>query len=457
MKKIFLFGASKLGELAVDKLLSHYDIKGFIDNDPNKQGTLLLDKKVYGIEILENFQDWEVIISSVYDIEIAKQLIDHGINKFVVFELIEDDYCLNFYDYSQVDNFNINHKKVCLLVENNSGSNTFALSKNIEESNMEQVDIITIDKSKKNNNYYYDILTSFVIITTHDYRCNDKQINIQLWHGVPLKGLSYMSKYENQNVEANHFAWSKFDHIISYSQTYSTLLNACYGVEGKKYEVLGMPRNDLLFDFFESRRNLEGILDQSLEGKKVIFFLPTFRKTIYGEKNGRIDRDQDFFDIENLHEINSFLRINNIILVAKPHPQERKNLSELSNIYILNEETLNNRNIDLYEILGAADTLITDYSSVFFDYLLLDKPIIFYTPDYEEYISDRGLLLEPFDFWSPGKKCNNIKELKEAILQTSENDLFSKERRQVLNILHRYKDPYSSRRLWDFIKKLITN
>ncbi|WP_413358939.1 CDP-glycerol glycerophosphotransferase family protein [Robertmurraya sp. 2P01SA] len=455
MKKIILFGASKLGELAFKQLKKQFEIVGFIDNDPNKQGSLFLDKEVFGIEVLKSIKDSQIIISSLYDVEIVKQLTDYGVMKFGVFELISENYFIKYYDYSEFSTFEIIQGKVCLLIENNSGSNTLALSKNRDPEIERKIEIVTIDKSQKSHNYYFDILTSEVILTTHDFRCNDNQINIQLWHGIPLKGLSYMSHYENQNTEANHLAWSKFDHIISSSQTYSTLLNACYGIDGNKYEVLGMPRNDMLFNQYVCKENLNRLFKREFGGKRILFYLPTFRGTIYGEKNGFLTSENDLFEDENLMRLNAFLKKNNIILITKPHPQEEREVIELSNIFFVKEKQLAGEKLDLYEILGAADVLITDYSSVYFDYLLLDRPIIFYTPDYDEYVNERGLLLEPFDFWAPGEKCRSPEQLQECIHRVFKNDNFTRARKQISNIMHRYRDNQSSRRVWRFIGNIL--
>lgn len=455
MNKILLFGASKLGELAFEQLNNEYEIVGFIDNDTSKRDSLFLEKQVFSVDVVKSLKDCKIIICSVYDVEIVKQLIELEIMEFGVFRLSEEKYTIDFYDYTRIDNFVINQKKICLLIENNSGSNTLALSKNIGRDIKEQFEIVGLYKSQKSNNYYYDILTSAVILTTHDFRCNDNQINIQLWHGIPLKGLSYMSHYENQNTEANHLAWSKFDHIISSSQTYSTLLNACYGIDGNKYEVLGMPRNDMLFNQYNSKDNLKKLFNREIDGNRILFYLPTFRSTIYGEKNGFLTSENDLFEAENLKKLNLFLKQNGIVLITKPHPQEDKENLELSNIFFVSEKQLIKNNLDLYEILGAADVLITDYSSVYFDYLLLDRPVIFYTPDYDEYVNERGLLLEPFDFWAPGEKCRDLEQLQDSIIRVFKSDNFESERRQIINIMHRYQDNEASVRVWRFVESIL--
>lgn len=105
-----------------------------------------------------------------------------------------------------------------------------------------QVELIS--DQERDDKYYYNLITSKAVVFTYPSAIDPSQINIQLWHGFPLKGMSYMSKSEGPGVEQNHLNWSKLDVIASYSQFYTTLMNACYGVSWRKYVVTGMPRND---------------------------------------------------------------------------------------------------------------------------------------------------------------------------------------------------------------------
>lgn len=452
MERVILFGASRLGEIAYEYLNNIYDISCFLDNDTNKKGKKIYSKSIINTDDLKKYKDNYIIISSQYDIEIAKQLICMGIVKFGVFKLIdnEEKYIVNHYDYSNINSFNIKGNKIALVVENNSGSNTLALSKN-KTKLQDECEVVTIFEKNRNNNYYYDMLTSKVIIRTHDGPYNMEQINIQLWHGFPLKGLSYMSSYKGQNKEKNHVQWSKIDLITSYSQTYSTVLNSCYGVDADKYKVTGMPRNDLLF-LDNGRENIEKIFSINLCNKKVIFYAPTFRKSLYGEKNGEIkynDVDYKLFD--------QFLENNDLVLMLKFHPIEENRVSncdKFKNIFILKEENLEKNQIDLYEVLNGVDLLITDYSSIYFDYLLLNRPIIFYPLDLESYNEQRGFLLEPYDFWTPGAKCYNQIELEKEMIENLYNTKkYINERQIIRSIVHKYTDNNSSNRCWDVIRK----
>ncbi|MCD6189691.1 MAG: CDP-glycerol glycerophosphotransferase family protein, partial [Thermococcus sp.] len=162
-----------------------------------------------------------------------------------------------------------------------------------------------------------------------------------------------------------------------------------------------------------------------------------------------------------------FLRKNRFHFVFKLHPNEEelysrepeflKILSDNQDVFSwIKTETLNNHEMDLYEVLNGADLLLTDYSSVYFDFLLTDKPILFLPVDIDEYRKKRGFLLEPYDFWTPGPKVYEQYDLEKEILKLlSEEDYYQCEREVIKNLVHTYRDGRSSERIWRFIKETI--
>ena len=96
--------------------------------------------------------------------------------------------------------------------------------------------------------------------------------------------------------------------------------------------------------------------------------------------------------------------------------------------------------------------MITDYSSVYFDYLLLDKPIIFWTKDLEIYEERRGFLFDNVDKWMPGPKVKTVFELIDAIDKFINNyNWYSSERNNIKNLAHTYQDFNSTNRVWDLL------
>src|SRR5699024_10461945 len=126
--------------------------------------------------------------------------------------------------------------------------------------------------------------------------------------------------------------------------------------------------------------------------------------------------------------------------------------NQLNNVHVLRDLDLIEKNLDLYELVNAADLLITDYSSIYFDFLLLDRPIIFIPLDIEEYRKTRGFLAEPYEYWTPGPKSFCYEDFEKQILRSlKDNDYYKDERRVICNMVHHYKGSNSSRRVMNLI------
>lgn len=462
-KKFVLFGASINGTVAYRNLKHKYNVSYFVDNDNKKWGSQLEGIRIMSPDILiSSPNEYNVIITSQYDVAIAEQLINIGVRKFGVYDA--NNNVVKCYDYSNLKNIVRKKNKISLIMNNNSGSNTYALYKFASEEIKNKYEIVLIRENDKNNDYYLDIIESSLVVRTHDSHYNELQKNVQLFHGFVFKGISYMNKYSKENKEYNHKNWSKLDAIASYSKTYNTFMNACYGVDGGKYIITGMPRNDLLLKS-NGREKLAKLLKMNIDDKKLIYYMPTFRETVYGQ----VDGNKDNFNILtndnfNMKKFDYFLETFNLKMIIKLHPVHTKQAIDyienigLKNIYALEDMKFKEAHLDLYEVMNAADLLITDYSSIYFDFLLLERPIIFTPLDLEEYEKNRGFLAEPYDFWAPGPKCYTFEQLTEEILKClNDNGYYQKERQTICNIVHHYKDANSSERVWKLIDELMEN
>lgn len=343
-----------------------------------------------------------------------------------------------------------------------SGSNTYFLYNHIPNDIKAKYDIrmLTLDEARATS----DIHDSDVYITTHgEYPVRPDKINIELWHGFPLKGMATMDINETISSEAIYKHWSNMDLIMSYSPFYNTLINSCFGGRISQYRVTGMPRNDALFDSGSRSRLLK--LFPSIQNKKTACFLPTFRHSVHtpDKKEGEKSFDNVFgFKQFDDQEFRGFLNDHNLALVIKLHPFEEKLYAHkikdwaASGIYLLTNGMLANAGYDLYEVLGAADMLMTDYSSVYFDYLLLDRPIVFVPVDLDTYAQSRGLLLSPYDLWTPGPKALSQTQLQAVIKQALDNpEWYGEERERIARIAHAYRDNQSAERVWRQIDQYI--
>ena len=158
---------------------------------------------------------------------------------------------------------------------------------------------------------------------------------------------------------------------------------------------------------------------------------------------------------KKLESLENFLEERNIYLIIKLHPMQNFNSIDRScyrNIEIWSEDDINDRNINLYRLLGSSDALITDYSSVYFDYLLLDKPIGFTVDDIELYSKDRGFIFNNPEEYMPGKKIHNENEFYEFINNLCINkDEYVKEREKINDLANYYKDGGNCRRILNIV------
>lgn len=373
-------------------------------------------------------------------------------------------------ELKEVKSYKENHnlykfKKVILLIHKDfSGSNTYALYKNIPDSIKEKYDVKII-RQTLDLNYARMIMEADVLVLTEanvyipKSIYNKNQVIIDLWHGFPIKSMGYVDKNE-QNIKDMKERFNDINYIISYSKYFNKSMNRCVNVEEYKYIISGVPRNDLL-NKIQGISKMEDILSLSLINKSIIFYMPTFRIRIKDTlKDGNnVFIENELFNSKNIIEFDKWLTTNNMLFVVKLHPHEEKHVYNLvkktENIKLILSKDLEHRKIDLYEILGCADYLITDYSSVYIDMLLLDIPLIFTNNDIDEYSRNRGLLFE-YNEVTPGPKIKTLEKLKyELIKYELDKTYYSNERYTIKNKFHKYMDQKSSSRVWGFIETVL--
>lgn len=306
-----------------------------------------------------------------------------------------------------------------------------------------------------------NVFRSKYIIGTHNNFSGIKSNNqylVNLWHGIPLKSMGFLDKLETESKlrEIKHGG-----EVANVSIATSTLMRsgmvASFFSDPRRVLITGYPRNDYLFKP-NSTQKLSTLLGFDVsQYSSLIIYMPTFR--IWGE---RIEGDPNYLEkIVNI-ELNTYLKDNNILLVIKLHPFEEKywqskiNLSIFNkNIVLLPTQKLTNNFMIIYEVLNAFNILITDYSSIYFDYLLLNRPIIFLPWDKELFSNNRGFLFEPYDFWTPGPKPTSIPTLIDEINKFLRDPSYYEAERLTINSLaNQYSDGESSRRVWEVIKNL---
>jgi CDP-glycerol glycerophosphotransferase (TagB/SpsB family) len=300
----------------------------------------------------------------------------------------------------------------------------------------------------------YHTFTSKYVFVTHMwlpiYPAKNQNI-IYLWHGSPLKKIALMDPRKPIKT-VNYFSY-----IIGYSEKYAPIMEKSFACSSSQVLLFGNMRNDLLFE----DSNVLDELGFNDTYKKIIIYMPTFKKVSGGysdiltEKNTETGL-QIFLTKESLISFNNFLSTKNLLFIIKLHPSEDLSVFDLtnySNIKFLLNKDIEIKNIQLYHLLGKADAIISDYSSVYLDYLLLNKPIGFVIDDYESYLSARGFLFENVISMMPGQLIRNKEQLIEFLINLlNKTDEYEEERLLVSAFANKYPDNRNRERLINFLK-----
>lgn len=229
----------------------------------------------------------------------------------------------------------------------------------------------------------------------------------------------------------------------------------CWGCPIETVIDIGFPRLDYLFKPINKKQEIL-IKDLELEKFTTIFlWMPTFRKSF----NASISEDYFvsetglpvLYKEEDLEKFDKLLAHYNSICIFKIHHLQAELGAfnkKYSNIVVINDEKLKNYGVQLYEFIKLTSCLITDYSSISTDYMLLNQPIIYTMDDYEEYKSSRGFSIENPAQYFAGYHVYTKKELENAIVEVSKGiDVYHEERSELIPIMHSHIDGNAAARI----------
>ncbi len=281
------------------------------------------------------------------------------------------------------------------------------------------------------------------------YMRNKKIINF--WHGVPLKKIAIHAHHGIDKIRM-FLQLTIFQYFITAYVTTSKniveVMASSFLLPKSKVKVLGQPRNENIHNPIKKEEFLKFYNDIEF-GNKFILYAPTWRKSQYGAS---FKEEVSFFPFKemDIQDFDRFLRENNLTIFLRPHPLEKLNFKESKNIKILSVEKLESIN----DYLNVFDLLIADYSGIYIDYLLLDKPIMFLAYDVEKYESIRGFNFD-YSYVSPGPKPVNYQDFKDEILMLlNDENYFRKERLRVNDFFNEIKSNPCARNL-EYIKSII--
>jgi len=497
--RVFIYGAGVAGRaffFYLKKMREDVEVLGFIDTF--KKGKCC-GLKIYKFEdFLKRFKKSDfnlILIASMYYESIGALLSENGIENYALvkgknpaFSLFIEEKNIKTYlsklfeVFVKILSLIIPKRKKRFIVVGEYGGNFVGNSKYfyLYLSNIDDVEVYWLTNNKKyfeflkDNNVnallygslktFFKVLSSkYMIFDNRDWYANYKIINllnlkkIQLWHGVGFKYIelsllpkNFLEKLSKKEWKILSKRYPQYDLLITTSEFYAKHVFApAFNMPLERVKPLGYPRNDVLYESIDGeeintdKRVFMLSINHKKNKGKIIVFTPTFRDL---DVNININRIFDY------GRLNDFLIKNNILFVIKGH--------SLPNISYLIEKNDDFKNIliydskkDIYPLLKITDLLITDYSSIYTDFLHTKKPVLFYPFDYEEYNELHRQLQFDYNKMTPGPKAKDFNELLGWIKHflIDEKDGFEKERKEIFELAFKYKDGNSSKRIFDYI------
>jgi len=287
---------------------------------------------------------------------------------------------------------------------------------------------------------YYSLKADYHIVdwgmdnTNPQYQFLSKLINF--WHGIPLKRLErdilVEPKYSMTRKKAyiKNFekrAFGKPSLMLACSDYDKEKLSSAFNVPIDKIKITGFPRNDWLNDSLPMLPKDKALKDAINADKKrfskVFLYMPTFRD------HGDFDEFEWIDD-----QFRQFLEDNKCCIYIKGHIATQSDQSKSC-------DTIRNLNSsdDVYPLLNDFDCLITDYSSIYFDFALTGKQIIHFVQDLKSYESDvRGFYID-FEKHAAGDICRHVDDLKKAMLNGKN------ESKKIADMFHVYSSDFCKR------------
>lgn len=272
------------------------------------------------------------------------------------------------------------------------------------------------------------------------------QVIINLWHGCGYK-------------DTQHMPWNDaFDYVLVPGDVFIETKSRFFGCSKDRILPIGYPRYDL---FSRQNPNMDAFLNSFRHNAntKLIIWMPTFRKT--GKNKYPEEHIAYSFPLPVLQSPEELVRLdqlckeqNLVILVKKHQYQQDFGIDDrtLSNIRFIDNQTFTDHQIQMYEFLPHTDALISDYSSVAIDYLLIDKPIGFTLDDYESYKQARGFVFEDPKEYMPGAQIYTLDDLMQFVRDIAEDapDPCKAKRAEVRVHTNKYSSDFCKRILERF-------
>ncbi len=297
-----------------------------------------------------------------------------------------------------------------------------------------------------------------------------RAVKFNLWHGTGNKKANHDNLFDRVRHPRN--LWERFTtfprrlsdekpghYTLATSEPLAVISMSVFNAPYSHMVIDGYPRNDAMLctsryrnekehrDFMSIMNPQEEeicrkVLAWKKEGYRIDFYMPTFRES-----------ETDFFKVMNLERFNEFLTQNKIIFIVKLHPKSKLK-KEFARIEHSNIHNIDGEN-DPYTFMGYVDMLTADYSSVYSDFMLLDRPVVAFHYDYEKYHGNTRDEYIPFDEYMPERKAVTMEELMTATLEVLQEDSHKESRKISRNRMFKYQDANATKRLVAKVKALL--
>lgn len=370
-------------------------------------------------------------------------------NKKIVLESIPDlgSQTYPVYKYMLTQGFNKKYKLIWFVTDKNEFKNV-----NIPNVSFQNIQPKSWFQKIQRN---YTLCSCRAMLFSHRYigKVLDKPCYFFLKHGSFIKS-RLNHRRDNETNDSDFFINTSafWDDIEVKQHPYFTKEQAIH---------TGYPTNDFLFDTGDYKHTLFPGIDFD----KLIVWLPTFR---LNTDNRRIDSKFDFplgipvlYTLEQMENLNEVLRSHRVYLAMKPHPAQDISVikaQNFSNISVFYDDDLRKANVHLYQLLASSDAMITDYSGVYYDYLLTGNSIGVTIDDYDEYKNTTGFAIPDYFELVKGDYIRDTEDLKRYVISVAEGqDPHKEERENVKNMIYDHCDNKSSERVYYKLLEEIEN
>jgi CDP-glycerol glycerophosphotransferase len=275
----------------------------------------------------------------------------------------------------------------------------------------------------------WHFLRSRYVIFTHPAvisgRLSPRQTLVNIWHGMPVKAEGRLDRPQAP-VLAN---WT-----LASSEHFRPMVAEALGVPLASVVVLNSPRIEHMTRRHPDIWDKLGISRSGWD--RVVVWMPTFRGR-QPDQGGAGVNHAPLLSAEGIVRLADLLDRRRCLLVLRRHPYETQAAPlSVPGIMELTDSALEAAGAGVYDVLAEADGLITDASSVWLEYLALDRPIIIYFPDLASFVADRRLMLDPYEQWTPGPVLQTEGECLEALDAVANGiDRHGSRRRAVQRVL----------------------